>query len=94
MKRILFFSHSLELGGAERALIALLHSIDYSVYSVDLFLMRHTGELMAHLPKQVFLLPELVPYTCLAVPMEEALKKGQYGIALGRYIGKKKLLPL
>ena len=30
MKHILIFSHALELGGAERALIGLLHALDYS----------------------------------------------------------------
>ena len=30
MKHILIFSHALELGGAERALVGLLHALDYS----------------------------------------------------------------
>ena len=59
MKRILLFSHALELGGAERALIGLLDSIDYSRCSVDLFLMRHQGEMMPLIPAQVRLLPEI-----------------------------------
>ena len=59
MKHILIFSHALELGGAERALIGLLHALDYSRVEVDLFLMRHSGEMMADLPPQVHLLQEL-----------------------------------
>ena len=40
MKRVLFFSHGLELGGAERALIGLLEHIDYTEVQVELFLMH------------------------------------------------------
>ena len=90
MKRILFFSHCLELGGAERALIGLLHSLDYSEYEVDLFLMRHAGELMGYIPEQVNLLPEIPQYACLAVPIAQVLKSGHFGVALGRFIGKRK----
>jgi hypothetical protein len=35
MKHILIFSHALELGGAERALIGLLHALDHSRVQVD-----------------------------------------------------------
>ena len=88
MKHILIFSHALELGGAERALIGLLHALDYSKVEVDLFLMRHSGEMMADIPPQVNLLPELPQYTCLAVPMRTVIKKRQLGVALGRVAGK------
>ncbi|MBR6951284.1 MAG: glycosyltransferase [Oscillospiraceae bacterium] len=90
MKRILIFSHALELGGAERSLIGLLHSLDYSEYEVDLFLMRHTGELMSCIPEQVNLLPEIPQYACLAVPIAQVLKSGHFGVAFGRFIGKRK----
>lgn len=46
MKRIFIFSHGMELGGAERALLGLLEAIDPEQVQVDLFLMRHSGELM------------------------------------------------
>ena len=88
MKHILIFSHALELGGAERALIGLLHALDYSKVEVDLFLMRHSGEMMADLPPQVHLLPELPQYASLAVPIKSAIQKGQLGVALGRFMGK------
>lgn len=39
MKKILVVSHAMELGGAERSLIGLLETIDYSKYCVDLFLL-------------------------------------------------------
>lgn len=31
MKNILIISHAMEIGGAERALLGLLYSIDYTV---------------------------------------------------------------
>ena len=40
-KSILIFSHAMEIGGAERALLGLLENINYEEYDVDLFLMRH-----------------------------------------------------
>ena len=79
----------MELGGAERALLGLLEAIDYSKVSVDLFLMRHSGELIPHIPKEVKLLPEIKAYTCLAVPFGEVLQKGQFRVAYGRRRGKK-----
>lgn len=87
-KHILIFSHALELGGAERALIGLLHALDYRTVQVDLFLMRHEGELMGQIPAQVNLLPEKPQYASLAVPLKRVLQKGQLGVALGRYRGK------
>ena len=88
MKKILIFSHAMEIGGAERALLGLLESIDYEQYEVDLFLMRHEGELLKYIPDRVNLLPELPPYASLAVPSGEVLRKGQLFVLLGRVIGK------
>ena len=88
MKKILIFSHALELGGAERALLGLLHSLDYERYEIDLFLMRHQGELLKYLPDQVHLLPEIDAYTCLAVPITDVIKKKKAGILFGRIHGK------
>lgn len=88
MKKILVFSHALELGGAERALLGLLQSFDYEQYEVDLFLMRHEGALMKYIPKQINLLPEIEAYTCLAVPITEVLRKKQIKVLYGRVKGK------
>lgn len=90
MKKILIFSHALEIGGAERALLGLLETIDTTEYEVDLFLMRHTGELMKYIPDGINLLPEVSQYACLAVPFVEVVKKKQFGVAWGRYQGKRK----
>lgn len=90
MKRIFVFSHALEIGGAERALLGLLNSIDTSEYEVDLFLMRHAGELMKYIPEEIHLLPEVPQYASLAVPISEVIRKRQLGVACGRTIGKLK----
>ena len=90
MKKVLIFSHAMELGGAERALSGLLHSLDYEQYQVDLFLMRHQGELMKYIPEGANLLPESLEYTCLAVPIVDVLKKGKLSIFFGRIKGKMK----
>ena len=90
MKNILIVSHCMEIGGAERALIGLLNSVDYDQYNVDLFLLRHTGELMQYIPKRVNLLPENRKYSSLAVPFADVIKKGAFGVAIGRYEGRKK----
>lgn len=88
MKKILICSHWMEIGGAERALLGLLYSIDYSRYQVDLYLCRHTGEFMSLLPKEVNLLPEDKKAASIAIPAKDALKKGCWDIVIGRILGK------
>ncbi len=88
MKKIFIAIHCLEIGGAERSLIGLLNSIDYSEYEVDLFLSRHTGEFMNLIPKKVNLLPQIKQYTYLAVPIKNVIKNCSIGIAFGRTVGK------
>lgn len=92
MKNVLIISHCMELGGAERALLGLLGSFDYNRVNAELFLLRHTGELMSYIPKEVTLLPENKKYASLAVPFSQTVKNGAFGVALGRYEGKKKAI--
>lgn len=89
MKKILIVSHAMEIGGAEKALLGLLETIDTTEYQVDLFLMRHQGELLKDIPHNINLLPEISEYADLAVPITTVLKKGHFRIAYGRYKGKK-----
>ncbi|WP_454969578.1 glycosyltransferase [Eubacterium sp.] len=89
-KKIFIFSHAMEIGGAERALLGLLNSIDYSKYEVDLFLLKHSGELMPLIPKQVNLLPEISQYSAIMKPMVLVLKECQIKVVLGRLCGKLK----
>ena len=85
---ILIFSQAMELGGVERSLLGLLDAIDYDRYDVDLFLMRHSGELMPYLNPKANLLPEIPQYASLAVPMASLVKSGQLGVLRGRLSGK------
>lgn len=87
-KKIFIASHSMEIGGAERALLSLLNSFDYEEYEVDLFLMHHTGPLYKYIPSNVNILPEIKQYSCLAVPFFSVLKKLQFRIAIGRFFAK------
>lgn len=87
-KKIFIFSHAMEIGGAERALLGLLNSVDYSKYDIDLFLLRHSGELLDLIPNEVNLLPEIPQYRAVMLPMVSALKDGQINVVLGRLVGK------
>lgn len=90
MKKLLIVSHAMEIGGAERALLGLLENIDTTRYQVDLFLLRHEGELLPLLPPQIRLLPELPQYATLAHPVKSNLKNGHFCIAAARLNGKLK----
>lgn len=97
MKKILIASHAMEIGGAERALLGLLNSIDYSNYDVDLFLCRHEGELLRFIPDNINVLStNKAKY--LAVPMVSLMKnrnfKMMYGRLKAKYISKKKIKKL
>ena len=87
-KKVLIVSHAMELGGAERALLGLLDSFDYSQFEVDLFLLRHEGELFPYINENVNLLPEIEKYKLLDVSIASVLKRGNVSIAIGRLIGK------
>lgn len=78
----------MEIGGVERSLLGLLDSLDYSRFDVDLFIYRHSGELMQFLPSQVNLLPEIPAYTTLTRPILEIVREGYWKIALGRLCAK------
>ena len=87
-KRIFIAIHYLEIGGAEMSLIGLLQSFDYSKVEVDLFIYRHQGELLAMIPREVNLLPEIPAYAQIEAPLKETIKKGFWRIAYGRLKAK------
>lgn len=89
-KRIFISAHYLEIGGAEISLIGLLQAIDYSKYDVDLFLNRHTGELMKFIPKEVNLLPEIKAYADVEKPLRPVLFSSSWKIGLARLWSKYK----
>ncbi|MBO5054714.1 MAG: glycosyltransferase [Muribaculaceae bacterium] len=82
--RILIAMHYMEIGGAESALIGLLHSLDYDRVDVDLFLHAHRGEMMQFIPERVNLLPEMGAYSVIEAPLSEAIKRGHRAVAWGR----------
>lgn len=87
-KKILICSHWMEIGGAERALLGLLYSLDDSMYDVDLYLCRHSGEFLNLIPPKVRLLPEDKHAASIAIPAKQVLKNRDFGILFGRIIGK------
>ena len=87
-KKLLIVSHALELGGAERSLIGLLNAFDFEKYDVDLFLLRHEGELMREIPSAVNLLPEIRAYTVLARPIKADFKGRTFHIKYGKTCGE------
>ncbi|OXM85220.1 glycosyltransferase [Paenibacillus rigui] len=88
--KLLFVMNKLTCGGAEKALISMLETIDYSRYDVDLFLFKHEGVFLGKLPKPVRLLPEPDQYKYFDMPVKRALTellgKGKLQIALYRLI--------
>lgn len=89
MKKRLFISiQYMEIGGVERSLLGLLDSLDYSRFDVDLFVHRHSGELMQFIPSEVNLLPEVPAYTTLTRPIRQIVSEGYWKIILGRLFAK------
>lgn len=88
MKKILFVANDLEIGGAERALISLLNTIDNKNFKIDLFLLKHKGDFMNMIPKKINLLPQIDEFATLGVPITDVLKKRKFKHVYGRLIGK------
>jgi len=82
--------HYLELGGAEMALIGLLHTLNPERVDVDLFVYSHRGPLMKYIPEWVSLLPEVGAYSVIELPVGEAIRRGHWGVVIGRTIAKYK----
>ena len=89
MKDIFIMAHSMDIGGAEMSLLGLLENINYKEYSVDLFLLRHQGELLKFIPSEVTLLSEIPQYASLGVPILKVIQQRHIRIAYRRIVGKK-----
>ena len=87
-KNILFVINNVNCGGAEKALISLLETINYSMYNVDLFLFKHEGLFFSKIPQPVNLLEEPFEYQYFDMSMKKAIigciQKGRIDIALSR----------
>lgn len=86
--RILIYMHYLEVGGAERALLGLLHSLSPDKVDVDLMLNQHTGEFMSLIPGHINLLPQLPEYSAIERPIRQIIREGHLHIAAARLIAK------
>ena len=80
----------MEIGGAERALLGLLHHLNSAEYDVDLFLNRHEGAFMPKIPDWITLLPQERHYASLAIPVAETLRSGSLAVLAGRTYAKLK----
>lgn len=87
-KNILFIINNLNCGGAEKALVSLLQTMDYSKYNVDLLLFKQEGIFLKNIPKEVNLLEEPTGYNyfdmSIKVSILECIKKFRFDIALNR----------
>lgn len=86
--RIFINIHYLEIGGAERALLGLLSTLDPAKVDIDLFINQHTGEFMPLVPAYVSILPEIPEYSCIERPIKDIVREGHIGIACRRLWAK------
>ena len=77
-KKILIIGPGMELGGVERSLLGLLDAFDYSQVDVDVFLFRHSGELMSYINPNVRLLPENKFVADYYTSLAGLLKRGRF----------------
>jgi len=56
MKRVLFFIETLQCGGAEKSLVSLLPTLDYSQLEVDLLLLKRGGIFEQYVPENVHII--------------------------------------
>lgn len=72
-KKLLFIIPNLNSGGAEKALLSLLQTLDFDKYEVDLLLFKKEGIFLNQLPKEVHLLPEPKNYSYFDMPLVKAV---------------------
>lgn len=90
MKSIFIMAHSMDIGGAEKSLLGILENIDVTQYQVDLFLLRHEGELINYIPDGINLMPPNKYYSLMGIPLKAVIKSGHLKIAYKRIVGKRK----
>ena len=88
-KRIFISIPSLNIGGAETALIGMLQTFDYTKVDVDLFMYSHEGLFIPFVPKEVNVLPEAPAYAMIYRGDEKAcLKQGLYRLAFRMFMAR------
>lgn len=87
-KNLLFVMSNLRCGGAEKSLISLLETIDYTKYNVDLQLFSLEGLFLKQVPKSVVILPEIEVYhyfdRSLRSALKQAFTKGRWDVFYNR----------
>jgi hypothetical protein len=82
--------NDLSCGGAEKALVSLLQTLDFSKFNVDLYLFKKRGLFLKQIPKQVNILEEPTHYPFFDMSIVEAvkenLKSGNFKVAFYRVI--------
>ena len=73
MKRVLFLAEELAMNGACTSLLALLEALEGQGYDVNLFVSWHGGCLQGKAPKYVKILPEVLSYRIVRMPLKQAL---------------------
>ncbi|MDT2646094.1 glycosyltransferase [Enterococcus dongliensis] len=74
MKEILFVVNSLNIGGPQKSLIALLDNIDYKKYQVDLYVLQPGGELLQYVNKNVNVLETAPLHSAMTIPKNTIVK--------------------
>lgn len=87
-QRILVIQPSMVIGGAERALLGLLDSIDYKLYDVDLLLCSHSGDFLSLINKKVNILPYDKRYDVFQNPVSQLIQRAQFQAAIKRVVAK------
>lgn len=73
-KNLLFVMNNLNCGGAEKALISLLETVDYNLYNVDLLLFKQEGIFLKKIPKEVNLIKEPIEYKYFDMPIGQSIE--------------------
>lgn len=88
MKKVLFVIPTMRMGGAEKALVSLLNSLDPKRIEVDVFLFEHGGVLQPQLPDWVTVLPEDAVTRAMTLELRtywrDLLKRGRIAAAAAR----------
>lgn len=88
MRKILFLAEEMAMNGACKSLLALLEALEGQGYDINLFVSFHGGCLHSDIPKYVNVLPELLPYRIVRMPLKRALlcalQRGRVDLAIMR----------
>lgn len=98
MKRLLFISYNMKIGGVQKSLLNLLNNISND-YHIDLYLFDINGELLKDLKPSINVLKPFKNLTYCGISQKEALKNGFfYYLKRGvfalkcRFFGSKKVI--